>query len=173
MPTTVEWGTIMSESKKKSPLDEFFNFAEPEPMTLPAIHPHTNTDVLEVSEPDGYLAPPEATITQKYEDDAEDKEISKKIDTVYDEALNAYHEQSSYIDELEPRYAARNAEVAATFLNTALNAVALKARVKGEKRKSVQAFIPYANNSTTNNVVVSSPSQLLEMMRQNKEDGNK
>ena len=77
--------------------------------------------------------------------------------------MEAYQNQTAFVEILEPRYAARNAEVAAGYLNTALNAVSLKAKVKNEKRKIGQAFIPYGNN-TTNNVVVADRNQLLKMM---------
>jgi hypothetical protein len=104
----------------------------------------------------------------KYEDDEEDKEITKKIDDIYDSAMEAYQNQTAYVEILEPRYAARNAEVAANYLNTALNAVSLKAKVKGDKRKTAGGFIPFANNNTTNNVVVADRNQLLRMIM---EDG--
>ena len=82
--------------------------------------------------------------------------------------MEAYQNQTAFVEILEPRYAARNAEVAANYLNTALNAVSLKAKVKNEKRKVGQAgFIPYANQ-TTNNVVVADRNQLLRMMAEGK-----
>lgn len=134
-----------------------------------------NSDPLEgtdltLSDGDSYLAVPQAALpVTPIENDEEDKEISGKIDEIYDAAMDAYQNQTAFVEILEPRYAARNAEVAAGYLNTALNAVSLKAKVKNEKRKlsSPAGFIPYGNN-TTNNVVVADRNQLLKMMAEGK-----
>lgn len=114
---------------------------------------------------DQYLATTEAQLPApaSAEPDAEDKEINQKIDTIYGEAMTAYQNQTAFVEILEPRYAARNAEVAAGYLNTALNAVALRAKVKNERKKTAGGFVPYANQ-TTNNVVVADRNQLLKMM---------
>lgn len=128
--------------------------------------PLEGTDLTHIDR-DPYAAVPQSALPAKpIEDDVEDKEISGKIDEIYGAAMEAYQNQTAFVEILEPRYAARNAEVAAGYLNTALNAVSLKAKVKNEKRKlsSGQAgFIPYGNN-TTNNVVVADRNQLLKMM---------
>lgn len=145
----------------KNPLADTFNI---DSSTFNS-DPLEGTD-LTLSEPeDTYLAVPQNTLPAKpHEDDEEDKEINGKIDEIYGAAMDAYQNQTAFVEILEPRYAARNAEVAAGYLNTALNAVSLKAKVKNEKRKIGQAgFIPYGNN-TTNNVVVADRNQLLKMM---------
>lgn len=113
---------------------------------------------------DQYLTTTENTLpVVNAEPDEEDKEINKKIDTIYGEAMTAYQNQTAFVEIMEPRYAARNAEVAANYLNTALNAVALRAKVKNERKKAAGGFVPYANQ-TTNNVVVADRNQLLKMM---------
>lgn len=125
--------------------------------------PLEGTDLTHIDR-DPYAAVPATAVAKPHEDDAEDKEINGKIDEIYGAAMEAYQNQTAFVEILEPRYAARNAEVAAGYLNTALNAVSLKAKVKNEKRKVGQAgFIPYGNN-TTNNVVVADRNQLLKMM---------
>ena len=82
--------------------------------------------------------------------------------------MDAYENQSGMVDIMEPRYAARNAEVAATYLNTALNAVALKSKNKIEKRKT-KSFIPYGNNITNSNVVVADRNSIMDMIRKKNE----
>ena len=125
--------------------------------------PLEGTDLTTIDD-DQYLATTEANLPAPVaEPDEEDKEINKKIDTIYGEAMSAYQNQTAFVEILEPRYAARNAEVAAGYLNTALNAVALRAKVKNERKKSAGGFVPYANQ-TTNNVVVADRNQLLKMM---------
>jgi hypothetical protein len=105
------------------------------------------------------------------EPDEEDKVINSKIDDIYSEAMNAYQNQTAYVEILEPRYAARNAEVAAGYLNTALNAVALRAKVKNERKKVANGFVPFANQ-TTNNVVVADRNELLRMFDEKPINGN-
>jgi hypothetical protein len=104
---------------------------------------------------------PPGEMTPVQEQDEEDLIINQDIQKVYDSAMEAYENQISYVEIAEPKFAARNAEVANQYLNTALSALALKARVKNDKRKNTQ-FIPY--NNTTNNVLVADRNQILEMM---------
>jgi hypothetical protein len=152
----------------KNPLAETFNFGSAE-IDDTYVDPSNIVEYEDDETSSDLVTVPEAALPQpKYEDDEEDKEITKKIDDIYDSAMEAYQNQTAYVEILEPRYAARNAEVAANYLNTALNAVSLKAKVKGEKRKTAGGFIPYANNTTTNNVVVADRNQLLRMIM---EDG--
>ena len=146
----------MSE-KHRHPLADTFNIGEA-PID----------DSFELSETDdeeGYLAVPQSEIQPPaVVDDVEDKEITGKINEIYDNAMQAYQNQTAYIEIMEPRYAARNAEVAANYLNTALNAVALRARVKNEKRKASSAFIPYKHGGGGGNIVVADRNEILRMM---------
>ena len=103
-----------------------------------------------------------AEVPQPPEKDADDIEIDKNIDTIYEAALGAFNQQTAYTEIIEPRYAARNAEVAAGYLSIALNAVATKARTKSD-RKKLAAFVPYANK-TQNNVVVASREEIMRMI---------
>lgn len=96
------------------------------------------------------------------EKDEEDKEVDRKIDEVYDHAVTTFQNQMAYTEIIEPRYAARNAEVAATYLNIALQAAATRARVKGD-RKRVGVFIP-GGNRTTNNTIVATREEIMRMI---------
>jgi hypothetical protein len=132
-----------------NPLDELFN-------TPPS------TEIDEYDEiTEGELAEmqvqPEAA-----EKDDEDRAIDEKIDAVYDAALETFQQQTEYTQIIEPRYAARNAEVAATYLTIALNAAATRAKVKGDRKRNAQ-FVPYANK-TQNNVVVASREEIMRMI---------
>lgn len=111
-----------------------------------------------------YSMVPAENISQDYQDDAEDIDITQKIETIYDTALEAYQYQVGLAEIVEPRYAARNAEVAAQYLNIALNATSLKSRNKSDKRKSKQ-FIPFNNTNISNsNVVVADRNEILRLM---------
>ena len=133
-----------------NPLDELFN--------TPPVKVEED-DYEQVTE--GELAEL-AEVPQPPEKDAEDIEIDAKIDGVYDAAIGAFNTQTAYTEIIEPRYAARNAEVAAQYLNIALNAVATRARTKADRKRNA-AFVPYAGK-TQNNVVVASREDIMRMI---------
>lgn len=111
------------------------------------------------------LAQPQQEVVK----DEEDVAIDKNIDTVYDKALSAFNQQTEMVEIVDPRYAARTAEVAANYLNIALNAMAVKSKVKGERhRRGGSGFIPYANGAKTvnNNLIVADRNSILRMMMQ-------
>ena len=134
-----------------NPLDELFN-------TLPT---HVEEeDYEQVTE--GELAALAAPSEEPVEKDAEDIEIDGKIDVVYTAAIDAFNQQTAYTEIIEPRYAARNAEVAANYLTIALNAAATRARVKGDRKKQA-AFVPYSAKAQSN-VVVASREEIMRMI---------
>jgi hypothetical protein len=95
--------------------------------------------------------------------DAEDIEVDRKIDAVYDAALETFQNQMAYTEIIEPRYAARNAEVAASYLNIALQAAATRARVKGDRKRAGQ-FIPGMGGKVTNNTIVATREEIMRMI---------
>lgn len=136
--------------KLVNPLDELFQTEQPV------------GDMVEYDQvTEGELAELQAS-TPAPDKDAEDVAIDTKIDEVYDAAMDTFRNQTAYTEIVEPRYAARNAEVAANYLNIALNAASVRARVKGD-RKKVNAFVPYAGK-TQNNVVVASREDIMRMI---------
>lgn len=137
----------MKQTKFENPLDNLFEI----------------DDSLERDESDYEVATVQNAPTDPVEKDEEDVDTDKKIDAVYDAALEAYQNQTAMVELLEPRYAARNAEVAATYLNIALQAATSKARVKND-RKRVGQFIPGASNKITNNTIVASREEILRMI---------
>ncbi|WP_407305443.1 hypothetical protein [Acinetobacter sp.] len=133
-----------------NPLDELFNTAQDD---------HEISEYEHVTE--GELAEMQAP-PEKEEKDDEDIAIDAKIDAVYDAALETFQQQTEYTQIIEPRYAARNAEVAATYLSIALNAAATRAKVKGERKRQA-AFVPYANKNSSS-VVVASREEIMRMI---------
>lgn len=125
-----------------NPLDELFQTAQPV------------GDIAEYdSVTEGELAALQAQKSGPEKDD-EDVVIDSKIDAVYTAAIETFQNQMAYTEIIEPRYAARNAEVAASYLNIALNAAATRARVKGDRKKA-NGFVPYANQNPNGTVVAS------------------
>jgi hypothetical protein len=111
--------------------------------------------------PQGQLT--EAPVDHKDEDD---KVIEERLDLVYETALQTFHQQTAYTEIIEPRYAARNAEVAANYLNIALAAVNSRAKVKSDRKRANQVFAPYSpgGGKTTNNLVIASREEVLRMI---------
>lgn len=106
--------------------------------------------------------PTEAPVDVKDEDDVL---VEKRIDEVYDAAMTAFNNQTAYTEIIEPRYAARNAEVAANYLNIALAAANSRAKVKVDRKRANQSFVPYApGGKTTNNIIVANREEILKMI---------
>lgn len=146
-----------------NPLDALFNTP-----------PHVETTVDEyISLPEGMLQDAEAEARASAEQlppekDAEDIEIDGKIDQVYDAAIDAFQTQTAYMEVIEPRYAARNAEVAAGYLTIALNAATAKAKVKSDRKRN-QTFVPFSNqNRSPDGTVIASRDQIMKLINDGK-----
>lgn len=122
-------------------------------------------------EPDNEVLPVEygqiqnTQIPTKAEDVRDEDDIAndRKIDQIYDVALETFHNQTAMIEIIEPRYAARNAEVAATYLNIALQAATARARVKADRKRATQ-FIPGMGGKVTNNTIVATREEIMKMI---------
>lgn len=145
----------MDVKKYQHPLDQVLGFQEVEQQLA------EEQDDYEMVETQAQVVAPTEPIPDVK--DEEDIENDKRIDTVYDAAMTTFQNQMAYTEIIEPRYAARNAEVAHQFLTTALAAAGMKAKVKADRKRTNAAFIPYANK-TTNNVIVADRNELLRMM---------
>lgn len=69
--------------------------------------------------------------------DNKDEEIEDQFQTVYIAAMDAFDAQEEQIEIVDPRYRARNEEIAVQYLNTALNAAKEKANLKQHKDKLI------------------------------------
>lgn len=96
-------------------------------------------------------------------DEQEDQELATQTNTIFNYAMEAYEQQSATIQTIDPKYAARTAEVAAQYLNIALNAVNVRGnnRDRREKRKGT----PSQNAEQINNIIVTDRNELLKLMR--------
>lgn len=141
-----------SDNPILNPLDELFNIDKEEQQDHQQLQEYDQITEGELAE----MAAPDE------EEDPDDKIIDGKIDAIYDAALETFQQQTEYTQIIEPRYAARNAEVAASYLTIALNAVATRAKVKGERKRNA-AFVPYAGRNP-NNVVVASRDEIMRMI---------
>ena len=67
--------------------------------------------------------------------DNKDEELDQQFQNVHDAAMTAFDDQQEDGDTIDPKFKARNQEVAVQFLNTALNATSAKAQLKQSKEK--------------------------------------
>lgn len=142
----------------KHPLDEVFN------MDSDDFDIEKEYSMVEEPKPGVPVASTEPVPDPKDEDD---KLVEERIDEVYTEAMEAFRNQSAYTEVIEPRFAARNAEVAANYLNIALQAANSRAKVKSDRKRANQTFVPYSNQGngkTTNNVIIANREEILKMI---------
>ena len=89
--------------------------------------------------------------------DDKDSEIEKEIHRVFERAMEGYESLSEILDNVEPKYRARIAEVAATYLNTALNASSKRAsqkeNIKKLEMKQQEIDKRSSTSKTTNNII--------------------
>ena len=107
--------------------------------------------------------------------DEKDSEIEEQFQEVYDVAMSTFENQVEMLEraETDPKYVARQMEVAAQFLNTALAAAKEKASLKTTKDKLLAAQRTGAGNNVPSvgngEPIVMSHSALLKMLRDAKE----
>jgi len=142
----------MKPLQTKNPLDDLFDISEDE-----MAEDNAMMEYEQAAETALTTTPP---VPEK---DEEDVENDQRFDEVYTAAKDAFDNQMAYTEIIEPRYAARNAEVAANFLNLALQAASAKARVKSD-RKRATAFIPGMGGKVTNNTIVATREEILRMI---------
>ena len=104
------------------------------------------------------------------EERLEDLHIDGQLETVHTNAIIAFENSSRMAGEVDPKFAARNAEVAAQYLTIALNAVNSRVEAKYKRAKikitkeKKDGVIP--NGST---VVIMDRNALLKEILSNKE----
>lgn len=124
------------------PLEEVFD-----------IEPHTTIVVRQKKEPT-------ILVDHNLYDD-KDKEIEYQLQEIADTALEAFHNQSEVIDDVDSQFIARNQEVAAQYLNTALAAISKKADIKQQKDK-----LSKIKTEKSNNNIIVSRNDLLRALHQ-------
>jgi hypothetical protein len=100
-------------------------------------------------------------------DETEEKEISIQLNTVYNYALEAFEQQTANVQTIDPKFAARTAEVAAQYLTIALSAVNTRVsnRDRREKRKGSGKIEQQNADNIQNNIIVADRNEILRMIR--------
>ena len=99
------------------------------------------------------------------EDRLEDLHIDGQLENLHEVAMNAFQQQSRLAQEVDPKFSARNAEVAAQYLNIALNTVntRIDSKFKRNKIKIAKKEATVTKN-VNNNIIVADRNSILKMM---------
>lgn len=99
------------------------------------------------------------------EERLEDLKLQGQLGTIHDAAMGAFHQQQTLAQEVDPKFSARNSEVAAQFLNIALTAVANRATVKNNRQKlRISKQTAGSPNTVNNNVIVANRNDVLRSL---------
>lgn len=137
---------------------------------------HPLEDIFDI-ENDSTLSPVQTINSDLYDDDTLDVQkadsviedgFDRQYDEIYDAALEAFKNQSEMCDSIDPRFAARNAEVAAQYLKIALDTVSTKTakhltnkKIRGSKGQGTVN----GDVVTNNNIIVADRNELLRLMK--------
>lgn len=95
------------------------------------------------------------------EERIEDLKIDGQIDVIHGAAMTAFEAQSRLAQEVDPKFAARNAEVAAQYLKIALDAVGTRVDTK-YKRNKLRLEQNQGPRQVQNNLIVADRNDLLK-----------
>lgn len=100
------------------------------------------------------------------EERIDDLQLDAKLETLHTTALDAFESQHRLSQEVDPKFSARNAEVAAQFLNIALNSINSKvdARYKRSKVRIAKANVGRPTQVQTNVIIADRNSMLKTML---------
>ena len=93
--------------------------------------------------------------------DVKDEELESQLQDLYDMALEAFENQQAESDTMESRFKARNAEVAAQYLKTALEAV----REKRELKQHKDRIVSKKDSGATNNLILTDRNEIIKLLR--------
>ena len=99
------------------------------------------------------------------EERIEDLHIDGQLETIHNSAMGAFEQQARLAQEVDPRFSARNAEVAAQYLNIALNSVNSRVDAKFKRNKIKLAKDGAGSPTTVNqNIIVADRNAVLRAL---------
>lgn len=163
---------------RENPLETFFDMAQGSVDPIDQ-RPFAITDVTDSSElvtidEHPVVSVPVVKVPFKETLDDEDLLIADQLQSVFDKSIAVFHSQQELTEIVDPKFAARNAEVAQQYLNTALQTVQLRARIKDAKDKQkINANVGAVINgdvTQVNNVITANRNDLIKMLHAKKKD---
>lgn len=150
------------------PLESVFSI-EPGSTPLPAAAAQISTEMIDPATGDIVERKTEGVTDEEIakEERIEDLKIDGQIDVIHGAAMTAFEAQSRLAQEVDPKFAARNAEVAAQFLKIALDAVSGRVDAK-YKRAKVRLAQNEGPRQVQNNLIVADRNDLLKNLFEGK-----
>lgn len=149
---------------KAHPLEDVFNI-EPGTTPMPTASTQVSTEMIDPAT--GEVIKRSVTnVTDseiEKEERIEDLKIDGQIDSIHGAAMNAFESQARLSQEVDPKFAARNAEVAAQYLKIALDAVGTRVDTK-YKRAKVRIAKNEGPRQVQNNLIVADRNDLLKSL---------
>lgn len=153
------------------PLEKVFDL-EPSSWESPVIPKSSEREKNLLDPTTGELVPRTAEPNQgdlEKEERLEDLHIDGQLETIHSAAMDAFEKQVRMSDEVDPRFAARNAEVAAQYLTIALNATNSRVDAKAKRQKirlqkQIAAGAAGGNTITNSNVIIADRNAVLKAL---------
>lgn len=160
----------MSKDTFESPLESVFEIT---PGTTLLPHKNKRSDFVdtETGEITKIEEEPEITVGGGITESELEGEAIAQINDVYTKAMEVYDDQAEMIQIIDPKFAARTAEVANQYLSTALTAIKLKTDILNQKRKMKNGKNQVVeNNTTNNNLIVGDRNDILRSILNQEQD---
>lgn len=101
------------------------------------------------------------------EERIEDLQVDAQLGEIHTAAMQAFYQQAALAQQVDPKFSARNAEVAAQFLTAALNTVNSRVDAKFKRQKirlDKQKLTDGVPNSVQNNLIVTDRNSLMKSL---------
>ncbi len=147
-------------TKAASPFEPLFDL---EPGSTEELAPAPKTGLVDVNTGEMVEMAPDAdsSVLDK-EERLEDIALVKQFEEIQSKAMQAFTQQQTLSQEVDPKFSARNSEVAAQFLNIALAAVKDRSEAKYKRQKMRLAGAQVGKPSQVqNNLVIADRNDLL------------
>ena len=108
-----------------------------------------------------------STVDLAKEERIEDIQVDAQLNEIHTAAMQAFYQQAALAQQVDPKFSARNSEVAAQFLTAALNAVNTRVDAKYKRQKirieqsKSTSTVP---NSVQNNIIVADRNTLMKSL---------
>jgi hypothetical protein len=146
---------------EQSPFEAIFNF---EAGSTPTIKDAIKNEIEPFIDDSGLSKQVEITEDeQRVEDRIDELKTDHQLETIHTSAMEAFYQQQNMAVQVDPKFSARNSEVAAQFLTIALNATASKAKIKLDRQKQrVMNRTEGGPKTVNNNLIVADRNSLLK-----------
>jgi hypothetical protein len=160
-------------TSNSNPLENIFDIDPGSTPTFDDMHPSVTGQMNErssalVDPTTGEIVPRKSnadTADLDMEERLEDLHIDGQLEQIHNIAITAFEKSARMAEEVDPKFAARNAEVAAQYLTLALNSVNSRVDAKFKRQKvRLSKETAGAPSTVNNNVFVADRNVLLKQI---------